>query len=218
MRTLLLLLLGCTPPETEAETPFDTVSPPEGWWEEDPGDIDGDGVSAAEGDCDELRADVHPYGQDTTCDGVDQDCSGTADDAAPGDDFEPNDGAPADLGDLGEAGERVLVATAFPQGDVDAYTFTVEDGVLSVFDVEAWLYDVPAGVDVALELTWTADGEGAARGVVATADEAGPGGDEFLDWTGTALDDDSGRYTLRVVTTGETCARSYLLQVLVGSW
>ena len=224
MRVLMLLLAGCGPtdPEVVDDTVDDTVDTtpeaPTGWWAVDPGDVDGDGVSAADGDCDELRSDVHPYGQDTTCDGVDQDCSGTADDSAPGDDLEPNDADPADLGDLGEAGERVLLGTAFPQGDVDGYRFSVEDGVFSVFDVEAWLYDVPPDVDVALELTWTRDSDGAARGVVATVDEAGPGGDEHLNWAGTALEDDSGSYTLRLITTGQSCSQSYLLQVLVGSW
>ena len=169
-------------------------------------------------DCDDSAATVYPGATELSGDGVDQDCSGTADDSAPGDDLEPNDGDPADLGDLGEAGERVLLGTAFPQGDVDGYSFSVEDGVLSVFDVEAWLYDVPPAIDVALELTWTRDSDGAARGVVATIDEAGPGGDEHLDWPGTALDDDSGSYTLRVITTGQSCSQSYLLQVLVGSW
>lgn len=217
MRALLLLLAGCGPADPQVNSdPVGTTPAAAGWWSSDPGDVDGDGVSAADGDCDELRADVHPYGQDTTCDGVDQDCSGTADDSAPGDNLEPNDVDAVDLGDLGVAGERVLLGTAFPQGDVDSYSFFVEDGALDVFDVEAWLYDVPPEVDVALELSWAVDG--VAQGVVATADDAGPGGDEHLDWAGEPLDDDSGRYTLRVVTTGESCAQTYLLQVLVGSW
>ncbi len=39
-------------------------------------DADADGYSAADGDCDDSRADVHP-GAEELCDGVDNDCSGS---------------------------------------------------------------------------------------------------------------------------------------------
>lgn len=41
-------------------------------------DNDGDGYSAADGDCDDSRADVHPGGVEV-CDGADNDCSGLTD-------------------------------------------------------------------------------------------------------------------------------------------
>jgi hypothetical protein len=41
-------------------------------------DEDGDGFTATEGDCDDLNAALHP-GAPETCDGLDDDCDGTAD-------------------------------------------------------------------------------------------------------------------------------------------
>ncbi len=44
-------------------------------------DLDADGVTDCAGDCDDTRASIRP-GASETCDGVDQDCDGTIDDAA----------------------------------------------------------------------------------------------------------------------------------------
>jgi hypothetical protein len=217
--TGLLALVACTPagtsPILDSGTP-DSAPEEAPWWEEPRGDADGDGVSAEQGDCDELRADVQPGAADDSCDGVDQDCDGAADDGWAGDPLEGD--APTTLGDLGQGGEVILLAHAFPDGDQDAYAFTVEDADLAIFDIEAWVYDVPAGVDVALTLEWSADPDGVARGVVASADARGAGGDELLEWPGEAWQDDGGAYTLRVTARGGDCARAYLLQLLVGSW
>ena len=49
-------------------------------------DADGDGYSAAAGDCDDLDAAVHP-GAKEQCDGVDNDCDGTLDDPEDGEVF-----------------------------------------------------------------------------------------------------------------------------------
>jgi hypothetical protein len=43
-------------------------------WSDD--DLDGDGVTAAEGDCDDGDPDVHPGADDPLSDGVDRDCDG----------------------------------------------------------------------------------------------------------------------------------------------
>jgi hypothetical protein len=66
---LLLTLLACT---RETEKPdVDTA-------EEAPGDRDGDGMTTAEGDCDDGDAATYP-GAPESCDGNDQDCDGTVD-------------------------------------------------------------------------------------------------------------------------------------------
>jgi hypothetical protein len=43
-------------------------------------DLDGDGYSPAQGDCNDGNPDVHPGAADDTCDGVDNDCNGRVDD------------------------------------------------------------------------------------------------------------------------------------------
>jgi N-acetylmuramoyl-L-alanine amidase len=43
-------------------------------------DLDGDGYTVADGDCDDEDADVHPGAPDDDCDGVDDDCDGVVDD------------------------------------------------------------------------------------------------------------------------------------------
>ncbi len=219
--SLLLLAPACAPvagpvgPDRSADTGADSATIDAPWWEADRGDPDGDGLTAADGDCDELRADVRPGAADDTCDGVDQDCDGAADQAWAGDPLEGAD--PVALGDFADGGEALVLAFAFPDGDTDAFTFVARDEDFAIFDIEAWIYDVPAGVDLALALDWT-DADGVARGTVATADDGGPGEDELLEWPGESWEDDSGTYTLQVTATGADCARAYLLQVLVGSW
>ena len=221
---MLLTLLACAsepaplarPGLAEEDTSVvaaDTGAP---WWDASPDDADDDGVSRADGDCDELRADVHPGAQDHTCDGVDQDCDGVVDGGAQPDPYEPNDADTSWLGDFGEEGETVVLGALFPETDVDAYGFAVTDGDFSRFDLEAWVMNVPAGVDLALELAWVST-TGDAR-IVASVDDLGAGGDEVLAWGGNAGTDDSGVYVLRVAGEGADCGQRYLLHLLVGSW
>ncbi len=221
---MLLTLLACAsepapfarPGLGENDTsyvPADTGTP---WWHASLDDADDDGVSRTDGDCDELRADVHPGAQDDTCDGVDQDCDGFVDGGAQPDPYEPNDADATWLGDFGEEGETVVLGALFPEADVDAYGFAATDGDFSRFDLEAWAMDVPAGVDLALELAWVSTT--GAEEIVAGADDLGVGGDEVLLWGGSAGTDDSGVYVLRVTGQGADCGQRYLLHLLVGSW
>ena len=185
-----------------------------GWWDDPPTDADGDGYTTD--DCDPLDPAVHPGAADTTCDGVDVDCNGEVDDAFAGDPYEPNDSAAADLGDLGDGGHAFAWGYLFPAADTDRYAFAATDGDWSWFDVEVWLYDVPADADYRLELRWV-DGGGVDHGVVAEADDNGAGELEYVDYAGSSGRDDSGRYEVVVTSTaGAGCAAPYTLQVLVG--
>lgn len=82
-----------------------------GPWPTDPAvDDDGDGITENDGDCDDEDAAVHP-GVAETCDGVDQDCSGTADDLdVDGDGHSPCDDG-GDCDDTNASAFPLLVAT-----------------------------------------------------------------------------------------------------------
>lgn len=198
----------------------DTVPVDTGPWWEDSGaaDVDGDGVTEAQGDCDDLDGDVHPGATDT-CDGVDQDCDGALDEDFGLDTWEPNDAEASWLGALVEDDPQLLFGYVWEPEDVDGYAFSVEDSSWSWFSVEAWLYDVPPDADIALELRWVEDVDGQDQGVVAYADDGGPGEDEVLDWGGSAGTDDGGRYELWLTSSGGgSCAVPYTLEMAFGGW
>lgn len=215
---------GAAARDTGADT-GDTAPPDTGtaWWEtgtgdsaEDP-DLDEDGYSAAE-DCDDLDAAVHPGAFDD-CDGHDADCDDEVDEDFDGDAWEPNDRQAAWLGEATEDASVVVVGYLFGEDDEDGFAVNVEDSPWTWFSVEAWLYGVPADADYAIEMRWVEDLDGVDRGVVATADEAGAGGDEVADWPGLVGEDNSGRYEVWVTSTdGAACATAYTLEIVVGGW
>lgn len=213
MRPLtLLLLVACAGPADPASPgtadsdPSTADAPDPSWWEAEPRDVDGDGYAGD--DCDESDRSVNPGAVDD-CDGVDSDCNGIVDDAAPGDLLEAIE--PIAAGELD--GEHVFFdPTLWPEGDEDVVRFYVEDDLFDDFLVSARAYGVPDGADVWLELT-TADGD-----LLTKADSEGDGGDETLVWEGSLFDNASGTYELRVgAHHGSSCARPYTLQLRKGS-
>lgn len=85
---MILLVVACSGTDTGCE--------PGAWYVDADHDGAGDAQTEAQwacaaprgfvptgDDCDDTRPDVRPGGDDTTCDGVDQDCSGEADDRGP---------------------------------------------------------------------------------------------------------------------------------------
>lgn len=206
--------------DSPADSGVDSVPTDTGPWWEDSGaaDVDGDGVTEAQGDCDDLDGTVHPGATDT-CDGVDQDCDGELDEDFGLDGWEPNDTDAAWLGALVEDDPQLLFGYLWDPDDVDGYAFSVEDSSWSWFSVEAWLYDVPPDADIALELRWVEDMDGQDQGVVAYADDGGPGEDEVLDWGGSAGTDDGGRYELWLRSSGGgSCEVPYTLEMAFGGW
>ncbi|MFT5681475.1 MAG: hypothetical protein ACI8RZ_002381 [Myxococcota bacterium] len=105
-------------------------------------DDDGDGYSEIEGDCDDDNPDRSPVGVDWCRDGIDNDCTGVADDDCEED---PADGCDPELSVVmsasrfsGGVGELVVVE-AWPGFDdltlSPTLTFSVEDGELTDTDI-----------------------------------------------------------------------------------
>lgn len=233
--SLLSLLLACSAPYTD-----DSGGPPGpggdgggGWVTTDGGggdggggwstgtvpDSDGDGFTVEEGDCDDGDGAVHPGGDETSCDGKDNDCDDRVDEDFDRDDYEPNDDVGVNLGALAEEESELLLAWLWPESDQDRYLFYVEDGDWSWFDIELWLYDVPEGADYALELWLVEDADGDYAGIVDSADEEADGGEELVNYGGSTGFDDSGWYEAVVRSNdGAACDSAYTLQILVGSW
>jgi hypothetical protein len=187
------------------------------WWLQSAGDADGDGWTAAEGDCDDGSADTHPGVALDSCDGIDNNCDGQVDEDGDIDPYEPNDSQATPLGDLSQAAETLVFATLSQPGDEDRFRLQITEYTLEDFDLEVWLYGVPAEADYALELVWVEDASGSRQGRVDQADDNGKGGFEFVEYGGEFGTDDSGTYEIRVTSTiGSDCASPYMLQVLVG--
>lgn len=70
---------------------------------EPPADIDGDGFTVEEGDCDDARAGVHPGATDEPYDGIDSDCAGDSDNDADGDGADSSDHGGTDCDDANAA-------------------------------------------------------------------------------------------------------------------
>lgn len=198
------------------EHPGETGTP---WWDESaPTDVDADGWTSVDGDCDDLDATVNPDAEDA-CDGRDDDCDGEVDEAFDGDESEPNDDDATDLGDLEEESHRLVFGYIFEEADVDRFQVRVVDDDWTWFSLEAWLYGVPADADYAIEIRWVLDGDGVDRGIVASADENGDGGYEVADWGGDPTEDVSGLYEVSVLSRrGAGCASPYTLELILGEW
>ncbi|MDP2311127.1 MAG: choice-of-anchor D domain-containing protein [Pseudomonadota bacterium] len=104
----------------DSAEPVDTGAPDDSAPPTDPAiDDDGDGVSEVDGDCDDAAAGVHPAAAET-CDGVDNNCSGTVDDLdLDGDGHSPCD-AGGDCDDTNAGAFPLLVDASVDPGGDDA--------------------------------------------------------------------------------------------------
>jgi hypothetical protein len=182
------------------------------WWEKPQDDADGDGFTESEGDCNDADEAVNPDASDRTCDGVDNDCDGQIDESSLADEQDDY------LGDLTNKYETYASFYLFPEGDEDSFTFYLQDGNLDLFDLEIWLYQVPAQADYSLEL-FRLDDDRQRQESLGSADDNAAGGFEFLNFGGAAGFDDTGGYEVVVRSTdGASCSAPSVLQIVVGSW
>ena len=176
-------------------------------------DRDSDGYTADE-DCNDNNSAVYPGADDSTCDGIDNDCDGWIDSDWDGDRWEDNDIEPTLLEDI--EGEEVTINDAYLHLSVDAdvYRFYADDGMFDWFNVEAEVIDVPGTVDIKLQLYHmeTADGD-AGDGLLEESDETGLGGDESVGiGEGWFVTDKTGWFEVVVTSVdGSSCTDPYTL-------
>jgi len=206
-----LFLAACGSNYAPNTNPVDTGASSDGaWWLQQ--DVDADGVTTDEGDCDDLNAAAFPGAADDTCDGVDNDCDGVPDQGSLVDEPMP------DLGDVTNKSETQILPYLFPNGDEDVIRFFVKDETFGYFDVEVWAYEVPKDVDVKLALYWVEDPNGKDQGLVVQADDLGPGGMEFINHGGSIGPDDGGWYEAVVsATSGSSCSSPIQIQLAIGT-
>jgi len=201
-------------PETDTEavgqddssSPFDDTDEGSG-----ASDVDGDGYSVEDGDCNDEDPSVSPGAVDD-CDGVDSDCDGELDEDSVSDDgYEPNDTSAWTLGTLSDEDSFILAGTLHNDGDVDLFEVHIDDKATNWFTLEVALSDIPDQAIFELELLWVNDSEtlylDSGSGSLETAVEDA------------SLVDETGDYRIAVRSLGGAdCAEPYSLQIDYLEW
>ena len=204
------------PPSADNDTGF--LPPSDDGASEPPGapmDDDWDGDGYTESDCNDADPFVNP-GEFDFCDGIDNDCDGRLDEDAIWD--EDEDFPIYDLGEV-YGGDMVEISgLLYPEYDTDIFRFTIHDGLFGWFFIDALLDTVSEHADVSLALVRLREDALGIYEEVIEVDSYGPGGGEFVTYSGQAFHDDSGTYQLIVQTlSGADCEAPYSIIMEFGS-
>lgn len=223
--TLSLLLGGCFDPDARfsstgddststTTTQTETTSSTTGYTTA-PIDLDLDGYSEADGDCDDNDSSIYP-GATEICDEKDNDCDGTEDEGATGDDeHEPNesDSAAQYLGSLETIAGGSIEGLIDSESDEDWFYFYAVDETDFGFDSFNFtiFLNPPANVDIAFALYFSEEGT-APMETIAFIDDASEGASEVYEHEGTSILEDSGEYYIHIYTeSGTDCLDPYQL-------
>ena len=175
------------------------------------GDLDGDGFTVEEGDCDDNDEDISP-GLLDECDGQDTDCDGAIDeDAAPNDGYEPNDTQAWPLGVLEDEDSFLLEARLHNEQDVDLFEVQIEDSYTNLFNLEIALESIPSGAIYQLEVQTNESGE---------ILYSNSGSDSlWMELEDTSIVDESGTILIGIRSLGGTdCSKQYSLMIDYLEW
>lgn len=178
-------------------------------------DVDGDGFSTEDGDCDDYDPLIHPA-QTDDCDGIDNNCDGILDNDAIGGLYEPND-TPWNgfyIGDYTAGDYASVQGLITTSTDVDIYEFYIEDGWFDDFKIDFELHVLGIQADLAIELWLIENASGDREDLLLSVNNLTAGGIERADWEGDWLTDDSGYYELRISgISGQDCSAHYELEI-----
>ena len=197
-----------TDTQTDSDTDTEDTSTPTT-------DVDQDGFSVEDGDCDDYDPFINPVQLDD-CDGVDNNCDGILDNDAIGGIYEPND-TPWNgfyIGDYTAGDYTSVQGLISTPTDIDIYEFYIEDGWFDDFKIDFELHALGIQADFVAELWLIENASGDREDLLLSVNNLTTGGIERADWEGDWLTDDSGYYEFRIsAVSGQDCNAHYELEI-----